>query len=283
MNRNMDMENWNPTVLPFSHGEERTVKDCWILKDENRISFFCSHLKAEHPDIFSSLRNTEILELMKAQQHGLPTAAGLMVFSEYPQAVFPGFCLRTEVIPGIRHEELAETDSPCTDCLSANGSLVEMLEEAVDFIMKNAPRKRSADPESGFREEPVFPRKVIQELVLNALLHRDYSCLSEYSPIRAEIYADRIEISNPKSPFRVLRTEKLGKENSEAQNPVLCQLLECLGVCSNRSCGLMMVRRELDTRGLPEPVFTDTGPLFKAVLHIGVNESLFPGSSIRIS
>ena len=66
--------------------------------------------------------------------------------------------------------------------------------------------------------EPEIPQIVFEELLVNALIHRDYFVSA---PIRLFIFDDRVEIINPGNLPDHLTIEKIRAGNSIQRNPIL--------------------------------------------------------------
>lgn len=142
-----------------------------------------------------------------------------------------------------------------------------MLEETIDFIQKNS-RQRTIIDQNGRRvDEPEYPIRAVRELVLNALIHRDYSMYTENAPIRVEMYNDRLEIINSGGIYGRMPVERLGYDSPETRNSVLTNILEKLGYSENRYSGIPVIRNEMKKRGFPAPEFIDTHREFKAILY----------------
>ena len=65
---------------------------------------------------------------------------------------------------------------------------------------------------------PEIPKIVLEELVANALVHRDYFVLS---PVRVFIFSDRVEIVSPGHLPNNLTVANIKAGNSNTRNPVL--------------------------------------------------------------
>lgn len=74
-------------------------------------------------------------------------------------------------------------------------------------------------------------------VVLNALVHRDYSIHTEGMPDQVELYSDRLEVSSPGGLYGRLTVDKLGKVQPDTRNPVLATAMEVLGLTENRYSG----------------------------------------------
>lgn len=56
-----------------------------------------------------------------------------------------------------------------------------------------------------------YPLVAVREIVLNALIHRDYSIHTERSPVRLIMYDDRLELENPGGLYGRITVNDLGK------------------------------------------------------------------------
>jgi len=83
------------------------------------------------------------------------------------------------------------------DQLGAKGYAVG-FQGMVDFIIAQTPVNEVI--EKALRQQAkMFPDIAIRELVANAQVHQDFREVG--TSVAVEIYADRIEISNPGKPF----------------------------------------------------------------------------------
>jgi ATP-dependent DNA helicase RecG len=112
-------------------------------------------------------------------------------------------------------------------------------------------------------EVPSYPEKVFRELLVNAVVHRNYSIIG--SQIRIFIFSDRIEFISPGRLPNTVTIEKLTTGTSFSRNPLLVKLMENLGYMDKLGRGLPMVYQEsikLD-RTL---AFENDGENFKVIL-----------------
>ena len=249
------------------HDEQRVVEDGWIIRNEERLEQYLNAVKKDRPNLFSALQDHEILKMMKVEKNTYPTIAGLMVFSEYPQGAFPNFCVTAVAVPGPNRGDEINEMIRFTDNRRITGSIPEMLEETIGFIEKNSRRRTIIDQNGRRADEPEYPLRAVRELVLNALIHRDYSMYTENAPIRVEMFSDRLEITNSGGIYGRMPVEKLGYDSPETRNSVLTNILEKLGYSENRYSGIPVIRNEMRKRGLPAPEFIDTHREFKAILY----------------
>ncbi|OGW68539.1 MAG: MloB [Omnitrophica bacterium GWA2_50_21] len=96
----------------------------------------------------------------------------------------------------------------------------------------------------------MFPEEAIRELVANALIHQDFNETGASTVI--EIYQDRIEISNPGTPF--IPTERFIDEY-QSRNERLADLMRRLGICEEKGSGIDKVIQSVEVFQLPAPDF----------------------------
>ena len=119
----------------------------------------------------------------------------------------------------------------------------------VDFVHSAAPQNRSI--EQVVREEvKMFPKQALRELIANALVHQDF--LASGASVMIEMYADRLEISNPGTP--PIRVERFIDEY-RSRNELLADLMRRLGICEEKGSGIDKVVRAAETFQLPAPDF----------------------------
>ena len=103
-----------------------------------------------------------------------------LLFSLYPQAYFPQLCIIATAIPGTEVGQLGDLFERFVDNRRIEGTIPEMLSEALAFVRKNVRVKTIIDPLSGKRQDVAeYPLTAIREILLNALVHRDYSTHTE--------------------------------------------------------------------------------------------------------
>lgn len=186
---------------------------------------------------------------------GIPTLAGVMAFSRYPQANFPQLCITAVVVPGISIGDTGGEGERFLANQRITGPIPDMLDAAVDFVRRNGRIKTIVDDEGKRMDKPEFPPKAVREAVLNALVHRDYSIHTENVPIRIVMYSDRMEIINSGGLYGNISIDSLGKVRPDTRNATLANILELMSITENRYSGIPTIRREFEKAGLPEPVF----------------------------
>lgn len=151
-----------------------------------------------------------------ATEDGMLNLAGVLLFTEHPEFIKPQFILKSVRYPGntIHPSEYIDTED-------FTGPLPRIYEDAMAFIMRNL-HKIQAGRGVNSPGVPEIPAAVFEELLVNALVHRDYLISA---PIRIFIFDNRIEIISPGNLPNNLSVEKIRKGNSNIRNPVLVSFI----------------------------------------------------------
>jgi len=220
-------------------------------------------LKNGRPNL-AQLDSRRICELMSVTRNNTPTLSAIMLFGAYPQAFYPQLCITAISVPGTETGMVGSAGERFIDNLRIEGTLPQMLERAVNFVLKNMKHKTIVDENTAQRiDKWDYPPVAVREAILNALIHRDYSIHTEAMPIQIILYSDRMEIYNPVGLYGKLRIDQLGKVQPDTRNPVIAVAMELLEKAENRYSGIPTIYHELAKAGLPEPEFSDQRGQFR--------------------
>ena len=225
--------------------------------DQDALSNYIGLLK-QGKSRLEKLSDETIYELMSVVRNGEVTLSSIMLFSPYPQAYFPQLCITAIVVPGKELGTQTAGEERFLDNQRIEGTIPEMLQEAIQFVKRNMKTRTIIDSKTGKREDRTdYPILAIREAIINALVHRDYSIHSEGMPIQLIMFEDRLEIHNPGGIYGRIRIDQLGKVQPDTRNPVLASALEVLDVTENRYSGIPTIRMEMNRYGLKPPQFSD--------------------------
>ena len=243
--------------------DERVVENagCEDLHMEAAEAYW-QEKRRERPG-FAQVPQARAYELLHVLQDGKPTLAALMNFGIYPQGFFAQFCITAVVVPGTEIGGTDENNARFLDNKRMDGTLSEMLSEALAFCRRNMKTQVSIDRKTGARHDRTeYPVAAIREAVLNALIHRDYSRYTERRPIQIYMFADRLEIHSPGSLYGRMTVEQLGKAQMDLRHPVLAVMAETLTEAEIRNSGIPTMYREMQAFGLPKPIFENRRDAF---------------------
>ena len=108
----------------------------------------------------------------------------------------------------------------------------------------------------------VYPEIAIRELVANALIHQDFF-VTGAGPM-VEIFADRMEITNPGKPL--VDANRFLDSPPRSRNERLASFMRRIGVCEERGSGVDKVVFNIELFQLPAPLFEVPDGFTKAVL-----------------
>lgn len=190
-----------------------------------------------------------------------PTLAGLLCLGAYPQQFFPQLFVSFVALPGLSLGDSLDDGTRFLDNVTCEGTIPQMLDQVLAAVRRNM-RTAAVIRESGREDRHDYPIEVIRELVVNALLHRDYSPLSHGTQVQVELYPDRLVVKSPGGLYGSVIPSQLGVEEvSSTRNAVLAKLLadvpdsQGLPVSENRGSGLPRVMTRLRKAGMTPPTF----------------------------
>lgn len=155
---------------------------------------------------------SRLMNNLNLAKEGIPNLAGWLLFSRYPQSQKPAFIVKAVAFPGtVLH------DTHYLDSEDLEGTLPELYQRALAFIKRNL---HHVQGKQGFNSpgQLEIPEVVFEELLVNALVHRDYFIMA---PIRLLIFADRVEIMSPGHLPNHLDIEQIRYGLSNLRNPAL--------------------------------------------------------------
>ncbi len=238
------------------HADELPTKAGIDALDKLRFRDFLRDVyKQGFPDDPAEL--TQLLRNMNlATESGMLNLAGVLMFAERPEWIKPQFVVKAIRYPGNR---IHATDYLDTEDFA--GPLRKIFDDALAFVMRNL-HKVQAGRGVNAPGLPEIPESVFEELLVNALVHRDYLVSA---PIRLFIFDNRIEIISPGHLPDNLTVEKILTGISNIRNPILVSYV-AKGLLPYHGLG-SGIQRALDA--WPQVEFTDDhdGCLFTATVH----------------
>ncbi|MGD9569100.1 MAG: ATP-binding protein [Sedimentibacter sp.] len=249
------------------HDELRIVERAGLnnlLKDN--VTEYLIKLRREKPNLIN-IDDERLLETQGIIQNGYPTLSGLMLLGEYPQEFFPQLSVTAIVVQGREIGELGVDGERFIDNKRIEGTIPQMLEGVLGFVRRNMKVKTIITDDGVRADKPEYPIKAVREIILNALIHRDYSIHTDRSPVRLVMYDDRLELENPGGLYGRITLDDLGKVSADTRNPYIAGALEIMINTENRYSGIPTVRKELKRAGMPEPIFIDRRGVFKVIFY----------------
>lgn len=194
------------------HGDDVRVPGTSIADVDLDVfrEFFKLRFEQELDEQSNSLG--QVLTNMRLLNGDSLTVAGLMLFAKAPNQLLPVFHVKAVCYPGSDIHASAYIDSA-----DLYGRIQQQFEDALGFLLRNI-HWEQGDQGVNSTGLPEIPRIVFEELVANALVHRDYFVSA---PIRIFIFDNRIEIISPGHLPNNLTVANIRSGNSNMRNPIL--------------------------------------------------------------
>lgn len=260
------------------HDDERPIQRADLSTlHQDALQRYLLDRRVERPG-FGRLDEAQQMEMLNITRDGVPTLAAVLNFGVYPQGYLPQLGITAVVVPGREIGETAQgDDARFLDNKRIEGTIAEMVEEALAFCKRNMKTRTIIDPQTGRRtDQTEYPVSALREAILNALIHRDYSIYTEGTPVQLDFFTDRLEIHSPGSLYGRTTVEQLGHSRPDLRNPALAVMAEILTDAENRYSGIPTIRREMAAYGLPAPVFENRRGEFVVILFNGTGQAETP-------
>ncbi|MBN2532159.1 MAG: putative DNA binding domain-containing protein [Spirochaetales bacterium] len=138
--------------------------------------------------------------------------AGLLLFGKNPQHYKPVFIIKAVSFFG---NDITNTEYRDSEDIA--GNLAQQFKNGIAFIMRNI-RKIQKDQHFNSIGVPEISRIALEELLQNALIHRDYF---KNAPVRILIFDNRIEIISPGKLPNNLTVENIILGNTVIRNNII--------------------------------------------------------------
>lgn len=175
-----------------------------------------------------------------------PTNAGILLFADQPTYYLPGAYVQFVRYAG------SDPASQVIDEKRAIGDLRTVL-QTLDLLLDVNLRQHPVAVTT-LREEIVtdYPRVAIRELLLNAVMHRNYQA---NAPIRFYWFSDHIRIDNPGGLYGEVSPENF-PDAVDYRNPIIAEATRVLGYTNRFGQGIARTVKALELNGNPPPEFS---------------------------
>jgi len=195
------------------YADETIISGSSISDIDEKI--FEKFIKEKHKKTIAelSLSITKLLTNMAMLKDGNLTLACLLLFGKEPQKFRPTNTVHCIAFKGndVQGTGFRSKKDPFT------GNLKSVYDQTLSFIIQNL-NEIQTEESFNSRGKLEVPFATIEELLVNALVHRDYFILST---IKVFIFDNRIEITSPGKLPNTLTVENIKMGTSIARNPIL--------------------------------------------------------------
>lgn len=212
----------------------------------------------------TELTDSDFISFELVDENNMLTNAGMLLADESPMRHSRLFCTRWYGL------NKASGIMEALDDKEYSGSLVSLLQNGIEFV-KNNTKKRWKKVGNGRVEMPEYPEQAVHEVIVNALIHRDYMEIG--SEVHIDIFDNRMEVYSPGGMFDGSIVQELDMDNvaSKRRNPVIADIFSRMHFMERRGSGFKKIkadyRHAVNYRPEVEPIFRSTPKSFFATLY----------------
>lgn len=166
----------------------------------------------KYQEEFNREKVEQYFENLDLSKEGKLKRAGVLLFTKYPEKNITSFFITAVWFKGLHkwEDEYLSSDN-------LKGTLSQQYQKGYAFLM-NAMTKLQAGQNFNSIGKSEIPEIVFQEILTNALIHRDYFI---NDTIKIFIFQDRVEIISPGILPNNLTEEKIKRGIRKKRNPIL--------------------------------------------------------------
>ena len=243
------------TQLAYSKGTEafeRKAMPDVDIEDITESEFLISYMERVRSHLLPETFLRKQRLLTKKDGDRVPNVGCVLIFDEEPQATLETRCavkvyrLRTTE-KDYKREQLAEMP------VTINGPVEEAIEKTINQVSKYI--DGASFEENGKLVKLSYPADALKEILVNAVIHRDYSLNDD---IHVRIFDNRVEVQSPGKLPGYMNLKNLYDERF-SRNPNLVRMLHNLPDPVNHDIGegLDTAKNELKKAGLVDPIFEE--------------------------
>ena len=257
--RKMSQERYEKLLLERTHSKRRWENqpaDEIALKDIDREEVF------RIVDIARSVGRVvgpvgrslpDVLDRLGLRKNGEILRAAVVLFGKTFLPDYPQCELRMARFRGTDKTEFL-------DQRQIRGPAFKLLEEAELFCQRHFPLPAKIVPSQMRRvETPLIPPDAMREILVNALIHRDYTIAG--GAVSLAIFDDRVEVwSAGGFPKGITPDSLSGNHPSVQRNPIIADLFYRTGLIEKWGRGTNRVIAMCREAGVEAPTFQEIGP-----------------------
>ena len=178
------------------------------------------------------------------------STAAILLFGKAPQQYFPRARVRF-----IRYEGTDEKTGANMNVIkdvSFEGTILETVQKAITFVSTQIKEHTYLGKGGLFVTDTQYPEFVRQEILVNAVAHRDYSIKG--TDIQIKMFDDRLVVESPGTLPGLVRLNTMRKVHF-SRNPKIAAFLRDYGYVKEFGEGIDRMCAELTELGLPEPEY----------------------------
>lgn len=183
--------------------------------------------------------------LVQKGEYTYPSVVCMLLFGKKPQDFFPRARVRFIRYEGT--EEKVGREMNVIKDVTFEGTLRQQIEEAVAYLSTQVREHTFLGPKGLFVTEIEYPEFVRQEIIVNAVCHRDYNIYG--TDIQVKMFDDRLVVESPGKLPGMVRPENIRRMHF-SRNPLIAQYLKTYTYVKEFGEGVDRMCREMEAQGL---------------------------------
>lgn len=201
------------------------------------------------------------------------SSAAILLFGKCPQRFFPRARVRFIRYEGI--EEKFGTEMNVIKDVIFEGKVLDMIEASINYLDTQIKEKTYLGQEGRFVTEAEYPKFVRQEMIVNAVTHRDYSIRG--TDIQIKMFDNRIVVESPGKLPGLVRANNI-RYTHFSRNPKIADFLKAYEYVKEYGEGVDRMCKELEISGLQVPEYCSRAFMLQTVINNTVKEKLTIGN-----
>ena len=240
--------------------EDTEVVDATI--DDIDIPFLKDYIKriGYSKDEISYLKENKGFLKEKNGKEVLSTAA-ILLFGKRPQDFLPRARVRFIKYEGIEEKTGAEMN--VVKDIVFEGKIYDMLKKTIEYIDSQIKEKTFLEKDGRFVTIEEYPKFVRQELVVNAITHRDYSIRG--TEIQIKMFDNRLVVESPGKLPGLVKKDNM-RHTHFSRNPKIAEYLKYFGYVKEYGEGVDRIYKELKEAGFKEVEYYMDTFILKAIV-----------------
>jgi len=190
------------------------------------------------------------------------SSAAILLFGKNPQLYFPRARVRFIRYEGTEEKFGAEMN--VIKDVIFEGNILKMINDSIAYLDTQIKEKTYLGQDGKFVTEEEYPKFVRQEIVVNAVTHRDYSIRG--TDIQIKLFDNRIVVESPGKLPGLVRADNI-RHTHFSRNPKIAEFLKTFSFVKEYGEGVDRMCKELEAVGLQAPEYYSNAFILQTVIH----------------
>lgn len=189
------------------------------------------------------------------------SSAAILLFGKNPQLHFPRARIRFIRYEGT--EERVGAEMNVIKDVIFEGTILKMVTDAIAYLDTQIKEKTYLGQDGRFVTEEEYPKFVRQEIIVNAVTHRDYSIRG--TDIQIKMFDGRIVVESPGKLPGLVKTNNI-RHTHFSRNPKIAEFLKAYSFVKEYGEGVDRMWKELEAIGLQGPEYRINAFMLQAII-----------------